>query len=83
MKDTLLFLLTQMVDQPEAVAVDESQTADRTTLTIHADPTDMGKIIGRNGRIIRAIRDLIKLIATKKTTYVDVVIAEDKGESDK
>ena len=40
-------------------------------------PEDMGKIIGKSGRIIRALRYLIKLMAVKQGVYVDVVIAEE------
>lgn len=77
MKDTLEYLLSQLVDHPENVRVDEQQNNDATTLIIHVHPEDTGKIIGRGGRIIRAIRDCIKVIAAKHNTYVDVVLAED------
>lgn len=76
MKDTLLFLLTKLVDHPEDVVVDEAADSDKTILTIHAHQEDLGKIIGKSGRIIKALRDLIKLMATKQHTYVDVLIAE-------
>lgn len=76
MKDTLLYLLTQIVDNAEALTVDESTANEQTVFTIHADPADMGKIIGKQGRIIRALRDLVKLMATKENKYVDIVIAE-------
>lgn len=78
MKDTLLFLLSQIVDHPDDVVVDEDTTEDKTTLTIHANQEDLGKIIGKSGRIIRSIRDLIKLMAAKQNLYVDVVLAEDQ-----
>lgn len=76
MKDALIFLLTNFVDHPDEIMVDENVTDDKTILTIHANQEDMGKIIGKQGRIIRSIRDLIKLIAAKHNVYVDVVIAE-------
>lgn len=76
MKATLLYLLQQLVSHPENIVVDEATDAGRTTLTIHAHAEDIGKIIGRNGRIIRALRDLIKLIAAKHNTYVEVLLAE-------
>ena len=41
---------------------------------------DLGKIIGRGGRIIAALRDLIKIVATKHNTYADVEIAEESRE---
>lgn len=77
MKDTLIYLLTSIVDHPDDIVVDEDQSEDKTTLTIHANTEDMGKIIGKSGRIIRSLRDIIKLMAAKQGVYVDVVIAED------
>ncbi len=78
MKDTLLFLLTNIVDHPDDVTIDEQTSEGRTLFVIHAHSEDMGKIIGRGGRIIRAIRDLTKLMATKKNIYADVTLAEEE-----
>lgn len=77
MKDTLLYLLSQIVDHPDDVVVDEATSEDKTVLTIHANTEDLGKIIGKGGRIIRSIRDLIKLMAAKQGLYVDVMLAEE------
>jgi predicted RNA-binding protein YlqC (UPF0109 family) len=76
MKDLLLSLVTQIVDHPDDVTVEESMQEDQMILTLHTNPEDMGKVIGKNGRIIRALRDLIKLVATKQNAYVDIVLAE-------
>lgn len=76
MRDTLLFLLQAIADHPDDIVVDEDTAEDKTTLTIHANPEDMGKIIGKSGRIIRSLRDLTKLMAAKQGIYVDVVLAE-------
>ena len=76
MKDTLLYLLTRIVDHPDDIVIDEEVSEDRTTLTIHANQEDLGKIIGKSGRIIRSLRDLIKLMAAKQGIYVDVILAE-------
>ena len=76
MKDTLLYLLSHMVENPEALSVDEVEEEGKKILVVHADQADIGKIIGKHGRIIRAIRDLIKIIAVKQNIYVDVTIAE-------
>lgn len=78
MKDTLLFLLSRIVDHPDDIVIDEEVAEDRTTLTIHANQEDLGKIIGKSGRIIRSLRDLIKLMAAKQGIYVDVVLSEDE-----
>jgi hypothetical protein len=77
MKDTLMFILSRIVDHPDDITVDEAVTEDKTTLTIHANQEDLGKIIGKSGRIIRSLRDLIKLMAAKQGIYVDVVLAEE------
>lgn len=82
MKDTLIYLLKAIVDHPDDIVVDEDVSEDlpaqsgKTTLTIHANPEDMGKVIGKSGRIIRALRDLVKLMAAKQGVYVDVILAE-------
>jgi predicted RNA-binding protein YlqC (UPF0109 family) len=77
MKDTLAYLVSQIVDHPEAVLIDESQDGETLVLTIHVHAEDMGKVIGKSGRIIRAIRDLIKIIATKQNKFVDVTLYEE------
>lgn len=76
MKDTLLYILTQIVDHPEDIVIDEVVEGDRTIYVIHANPEDMGKIIGKKGRVIMALRDLVKIIATKQKVFADVEIAE-------
>lgn len=77
MKDTLIYLVTAIVDHPEDVVIDERKEEEMIVFTIHVNQEDMGKIIGKSGRIIRAIRDLIKILAAKKNLYVDVEIAEE------
>ena len=78
MKDTLIYLLTHIVDHTDDIVVDENTEEGRTIFTIHAHTEDMGKIIGKSGRIIRSLRDLVKLMAAKQGLYVDVVLAEEK-----
>ena len=77
MKDTLHYLVTAITDHPEDVTIEERRDGDATILTIHSNPEDIGKIIGRSGRIIRALRDLMKIIAAKRNMFVDVEIADE------
>lgn len=79
MKDTLIFLVSFLVDHPDEVSIDERVDGDATFLTIHTNPEDIGKVIGKSGRIIRALRDLMKVIAAKRNMYVDVEIAEESA----
>ena len=76
MKDTLLYLVGSIVDHPDDVMVTERADGDRTILHLTINPEDMGRVIGKAGRIIRAIRDLIKLIAAKRGVYADVELVE-------
>lgn len=76
MKDTLLFILQKLVDHPDDVRVEEKNDESKIILTIHANQEDIGKIIGKSGRIIKALRDLIKLMAAKQNSYVDIVLEE-------
>lgn len=77
MKQVLEYLLPQIVDHPDDISVEEKVEERGTIYIIHANPEDVGKIIGKSGRIIRAIRDLVKVVATKHNAYVDVVLAEE------
>lgn len=76
MKDTLLFILSHLVDHPEELNIEELTQDTKTVFEIHAHAEDKGKIIGKNGRIIKAVRDMMKLMATKQNIYVDVTLAE-------
>ncbi len=80
MKDTLLFLLTQLVDHPDDILVEEAIDESRIVYTVHSHPDDMGKIIGKSGRIIRATRDLMKVLGAKHNAYIDVILAEEKSD---
>lgn len=77
MKDFLENLVKQIVDKPEAVTVEEGSDAYGTqVLAIKVDPSDMGKIIGKGGRIIKAVRDLVRILAVKENARVNVTLAE-------
>lgn len=81
MKEILIYILQRLVDHPEAIVVEEVSQESGVMLRVTADQSDMGKIIGKSGRIIRAIRDLVKIVAAKRELYVDVVLEEGKQES--
>ena len=75
MKDLLLYVAKQLVDQPDAVSVTEREDGNGTVLELHVAPEDMGKVIGRQGRIAKEIRTVIKTVAVRdgKRVTVDIV----------
>lgn len=77
MKDALHSIITAIVDHPESVVIDENLDGTTIVCTIHVHADDMGKVIGKSGRIIKAIRDLMKIIAAKHNCYIDVVLFEE------
>jgi predicted RNA-binding protein YlqC (UPF0109 family) len=76
MKELLEYLARELVDNPDAVQVTESQNDRGVLLELHVDPEDMGKVIGRGGRIARAIRQVVKAAAIRDGVFVHVDIVD-------
>lgn len=77
MKDTLSFFISNIVEHPEDIVIEERQEDDATIFIVHVHAEDMGRVIGKSGRIIRAVRDLMKVIAAKRNQFVDVELFEE------
>lgn len=73
MKELLLYMAQNLVDHPESVTVTEI-SGEETTLELRVAPEDMGKVIGRQGRIAKEIRTIIKSVAQRKGLHVNVEI---------
>ncbi len=73
MKELLLYMAQNLVDHPDQVSVTEI-TGDEVTLELRVAPEDMGKVIGRQGRIAKEIRTIIKSVAQRKGEHVNVEI---------
>ncbi len=63
MKEILLYIVRALVSQPDAVSVTETETPEGLTLAVHVAHEDMGKVIGRGGRVAKAIRTVLKSAA--------------------
>lgn len=75
MKELLLYIAKNLVDDPDQVTVTESEGEDGKVLQLHVAPGDMGKVIGRQGRIAKEIRTIVKTVAqrTGEKVTVDIV----------
>ena len=76
MKELLLYMAKNLVDDPEAVSVTEVDDEEGKVLQLHVAPGDMGKVIGRQGRIAKEIRTIVKTVALRTGEKVTVEIAD-------
>ena len=74
MKELLTYIARSLVDDPDAVSVSQYETPAETVLELRVAPGDMGKVIGKQGRIAKAIRSVVKAASTKDNKRVDVEI---------
>ena len=76
MKDLLTYIAQNLVEHPQAVDVQETETDGNVVLELRVDPSDMGKIIGRQGRIAKEIRTLMRSVAQRQGKKVSVEIMD-------
>ena len=66
-----------LVDNPEGVVVTETDSRQGTVIQLRVAPDDMGKVIGKQGRIAKALRTVVKAAATKENKKVTVEIVKE------
>ena len=66
MKELLTYIIQNLVDHPEDVSIAERETVGETVYEVRVADGDMGKVIGRQGRIIKEVRVLMKAVAQRK-----------------
>ena len=76
MKELLTYIARNLVDNPDAVSVTEYPGESETVLELWVAPEDMGKVIGRQGRIAKEIRALMRSVAQRQGTKVSVEIVD-------
>ena len=76
MKKALEYIVTQIVDDPKKVEISEGEKNDMINFSIKVAAEDMGKIIGKNGKVIRAIRNVIKISAIKQNKKINIALTE-------
>ena len=76
MKELLLYMAKNLVDDPDAVSVTEVEDEDGKVLELRVAPGDMGKVIGRQGRIAKEIRTIVKTVAQRTGEKVSVEIVD-------
>ena len=76
LQNLLVLLVRPIVDEPDSVEVEASESDTRVDLELRVAPDDIGKVIGRGGRTIRAIRTVVKAASVKVGKLVNVEVAD-------
>lgn len=74
MKELITYLAKSLVDEPDAVTVEQEETEDTIVFTLSVAPDDMGRVIGKHGKIAKAIRSIVKSSSYKSSKKVVVEI---------
>ena len=75
MVELVKYIAQSLVEKPEAVDVREVENEDSVVIELRVDPGDMGKVIGKQGRIAKAIRTVVKAASVKseKPVFVEII----------
>ena len=75
MVEIVEYLARRLVDDPDAVRVEQVERDGDTIIELHVAPDDVGKVIGRQGRIARALRTIVRASATRRSgrTLLEIV----------
>jgi len=76
MKELLIYIAQNLVDNPDEVTVTERETESETVYELRVNPSDMGKVIGRQGRIAKEIRALMRSVAQRQGKRISVDIVD-------
>ena len=76
MKKALAYILSAIVSVPEKVEIKEEEQDGILNFIITVAPEDMGKVIGKNGKVIRAIRNVVKIPAIRDNKKVNITLSE-------
>ena len=76
MKELLTYIVQDLVEKPDEVSVTEREANGETVFEVRVADGDMGKVIGRQGRIVKEIRILMKAVAQRKGKKVSVEIMD-------
>jgi predicted RNA-binding protein YlqC (UPF0109 family) len=77
-KEFLEYVAKSLVDKPDAVQVEVEEEDDEVSMVLTVDQEDMGRVIGRDGRIANAIRSLLRVMGTRDGRHVELEIVTDE-----
>lgn len=78
MKEFIEFIAKNLVDEPEGVRVEETRDNNKVTLKLHVSKSDLGKVIGKQGKTAKSMRVLLTAVAAKHNMSGQLEIDEGK-----
>lgn len=81
MKQLLEYIIPNIVNHPEEVVITEEESNGLITLSIKVNPEDMGRVIGKSGKVIKAIRQIGRIVAIKKGVRVNIDVLDETTQS--
>lgn len=76
MEDIIKFLVEPLLDDPKSIKISKNQEGDRINFTLIVPKTDIAKVIGRQGKMIKAIKNLLKIRAIKENVFTTLDVQE-------
>ncbi|MEK9176421.1 MAG: KH domain-containing protein [Patescibacteria group bacterium] len=76
MKDTLIFIIKSIVEKDDKVDVTEEENQGIVNFTVKVDPEEMGKVIGKEGKVIKAIRNIMRIPGVLQNKKIYITLAE-------
>jgi predicted RNA-binding protein YlqC (UPF0109 family) len=77
--DFIEYVVKQLVEKPESVQVNRTVDEMGVLIQLNVDPTDMGRVIGKEGRTAKALRTLLRVLGAKNNSRVNLKIIEPDG----
>lgn len=76
MKDILFYIIKNILDDPQNITIEEEKSEGLTNFIIKVPKEEIGKVIGKEGKIIRAIRNVAKIPGAKKGERINITLSE-------
>lgn len=79
MKDILKFIVSSIAEDPKQIEIEEEENNGFVTIAIKAPQDQMGRLIGKQGKIIRSIRNVMKIPAIKQNKRINITLSENSS----
>lgn len=72
--DLVEYMVASLVDSPDSIVIDVTDSEESSLIEVHVDPEDVGKVVGRHGRVIKSIRTLARACAARDEINAEVEV---------